>query len=242
MLWAAWFCACTPLVSHLFLTVGALGHMILHLSSPSLPHLSLGCPPFDSHCLEVRCGCSGPHESTPVSSAVGALSNLHPSCLPLPGSALDQLSPSWLLGSPLSKKGVDAFDLLILDLSPTCLSQVCCRCSGPNHAAGALGPLILHLPPTSLPVCCGCSELHGSTLVPHLSRACLRLSCCMLWVHWAAWFYTCFPLVSRLSSTVSQHAVGALGNRLDSTLGDGPTKIKHYKAQFIYIYNSKINK
>ena len=77
MLWAAWFCVCTPLVSHLFLTA-------------FLPHLSPGCPPLDSHCLEVRCGCSGPHESTLVSRAVGALSNLHlsPSCLPLPGSAL----------------------------------------------------------------------------------------------------------------------------------------------------------
>ena len=69
MLWAAWFCVCTPLVSHLFLTLGALGHMILHLSPPFLPHLSPGCPPLDSHCLEVRCGCSVPHESTLVSRA-----------------------------------------------------------------------------------------------------------------------------------------------------------------------------
>ena len=162
--------------------------MILHLSPPFLPHLSPGCPPLDSHCLEVRCGCSGPHESTLVSRAVGALSNLHlsPSCLPLPGSALDQLSPSWVPGSPLSKKGVDALDLLILDYLPL-VSQCAVGALGRmTRAAGALGPMMLHLPSTCLPVCCGCSELHGSTLVPHLSRACLRLSCCMLWVLWAA--------------------------------------------------------
>ena len=162
--------------------------MILHLSPPFLPHLSPGCPPLDSHCLEVRCGCSGPHESTLVSRAVGALSNLHlsPSCLPLPGSALDQLSPSWLPGSPLSKKGVDALDPLILDYLPL-VSQCAVGALGRmTRAAGALGPMMLHLPPTCLPVCCGCSEVHGSTLVPHLSRACLRLSCCMLWVLWAA--------------------------------------------------------
>ena len=123
-----------PLVSD---SAGAPGHTCfctcLPLFYPFLPHLSPGCPPLDSHCLEVRCGCSGPHESTLVSRAVGALSNLHlsPSCLPLPGSALDQLSPSWVPGSPLSKKGVDALDLLILDLSPTCL-PVCCRCPGPE--------------------------------------------------------------------------------------------------------------
>ena len=127
MLWAAWFCVCTPLVSHLFLTLRVLRATCdSALVSPFLPHLSPGCPPLDSHCLEVRCGCSGPHESTLVSRAVGALSNLHlsPSCLPLLGSALDQLSPSWVPGSPLSKKGVDALDLLILDL--------CCRRSWPE--------------------------------------------------------------------------------------------------------------
>ena len=156
--------------------------MILHLSPPFLPHLSPGCPPLDSHCLEVRCGCSVPHESTLVSRAAP----VSYSCLPLPGSALDRLSPSWLPGSPLSKKGVDALDLLILDYLPLASQCAVGALGRMTRAAGALGPMMLHLPPTCLPVCCGCSELHGSTLVSHLSRACLRLSCCMLWVLWAA--------------------------------------------------------
>ena len=161
--------------------------MILHLSPPSLPHLSPGCPPLDSHCLEVRCGCSGPHESTLVSRAVGALSNLHlsPSCLPLPGSALDQLSPSWVPGSPLSKKGVDALDLLILDLSPTCL-----QC-----AVGALGR----------------NDSHYECFGPHDSAVASHLSPSMLWMLWAAWFYTCHPLFPRLSPTVLPYALGCLG-------------------------------
>ena len=112
--------------------------------------------------------------------------HLSPSCLPLPGSALDRLSPSWLPGSPLSKKGVDALDLLILDYLPLASQCAVGALGRMTRAAGALGPMMLHLPPTCLPVCCGCSELHGSTLVSHLSRACLRLSCCMLWVLWAA--------------------------------------------------------
>ena len=161
--------------------------MILHLSPPFLPHLSPGSPPLDSHCLEVRCGCSGPHESTLVSRAVGALSNLHlsPSCLPLPGSALDQLSPSWVPGSPLSKKGVDALDLLILDLSPTCL-----QC-----AVGALGR----------------NDSHYECFGPHDSAVASHLSPSMLWMLWAAWFYTCHPLVPRLSPTVLPYALGSLG-------------------------------
>ena len=147
MLWAAWFCACTPLVSHLFLTVGALGHMMLHLSSPSLPHLSLGCPPFDSHCLEVRCGCSGPHESTLVSSAVGALSK-SPSPGLCAGSTVSKLA-AWFsafvercgcLRPPDSRlishtwKGLLSIPLLPFYMSISCLVPI---------AAAALGGLVL---------------------------------------------------------------------------------------------------
>ena len=212
-----WLCGCSG------------PHVILHLSPPFLPHLSPGCPPLDSHCLEVRCGCSGPHESTLVSRAVGALSNLHlsPSCLPLPGSALDQLSPSWLPGSPLSKKGVDALDLLTLDLSPTCL-PVCCRCPGPEwlalrvlwapwfcsclplvsqYAVDALSCMVLHLSPTCpalvsdcLAVCFGFSGPPDSTLVSRLFPACPPLFPSMLWALWATCLYTWWR-AKKLSAT-----------------------------------------
>ena len=210
--------------------------MILHLSSPSLPHLCRGFPPFDSHCLEVRCGCSGPHESTLVSRAVGALSNLHlsPSCLPLPGSALDQLSPSWLPGSPLSKKGVDALDLLILDLSPTCL-PVCCRCSGPNE------PTWLALRVLWAPWFCTCLPLLSqyavdalSCMVLHLSPTCPALVSDCLAVCFGFSGLPDSTLVSRLSPTVSQHAVGALGN-MTLHLVTGQKKLSPTK-QSLYIY------
>ena len=133
--------------------------MILHLSPPFLQHLSPGCP-----------GALGR-----MSLRLSPVLHLSPSCLPLPGSALDRLSPSWLPGSPLSKKGVDALDLLILDYLPL-VSQCAVGALGRmTRAAGALGPMMLHLPPTCVPVCCGCSEVHGSTLVPHLSPTCPAL-------------------------------------------------------------------
>ena len=226
--------ACLPLVSD---SAGAPGHMwfctCLPLFYPFLPHLSPGCPPLDSHCLEVRCGCSGPHESTLVSRAVGALSNLHlsPSCLPLPGSALDQLSPSWVPGSPLSKKGVDALDLLILDLSPTCL-PVCCRCPGPEWLA---------LRVLWAPWFCSCLPLVSqyavdalSCMVLHLSPTCPPLVSDCLAVCFGFSGPPDSTLVSRLFPTVSQHAVGALRN-MSLHLVTGQ-KIKRYKAEFIYIY------
>ena len=175
--------------------------MILRLYPACLPLVSdSGCPgPHDSALVSpfsptlVTSHRLSPTVSKYAAGALGRMSlrlspvlHLSPSCLPLPGSALDRLSPSWLPGSPLSKKGVDALDLLILDYLPL-VSQ--CAVGGlgrMTRAAGALGPMMLHLPLTCLPVCCGCSELHGSTLAPHLSRACLRLSCCMRWVLWAA--------------------------------------------------------
>ena len=175
MLWAAWFCVCTPLVSTCF-----------WLWVPWATWFCTCLPLFSHTCRQVA------HRLTPTVSkyAAGALGrmslrlspvlHLSPSCLPLPGSALDRLSPSWLPGSPLSKKGVDALDLLILDYLP--LTQCAVGALGRmTRAAGALGPMMLHLPSTCLPVCCGCSELHGSTLVPHLSCRSLFVAPVALW-------------------------------------------------------------
>ena len=125
---------------------------------------------------------------------------------------------------------------LIPDL-PACLqlgSQLfpICKCS-----LDALGCTCFQLVYQHLPVCCGCSELHGSTLAPHLSPtgppcvcksivgvlgrtilhlcpACLPLASdclpvCSGWVLWAAGSYTCFPLVFYCLTV--RCSVGALG-------------------------------
>ena len=100
-----------------------------------------------------------------------------------------------------------------------------------TRTTSALGPMILQLPPTCLPVCCGCSEL----LVLHLSPTCPALVSDCLAVCFGFSGPPDSTLVSRLSPTVSQHAVGALDNMtLHLVTGQ---KIKHYKAQFIYIHN-----
>ena len=96
---------------------------------------------------------------------------------------------------------------LIPDL-PACLqlgSQLfpICKCS-----LDALGCTCFQLVYQHLPVCCGCSELHGSTLAPHLSPTgppCVCKSIVgvlgVLWVFWAAQLILhlcppCLPLVS----------------------------------------------
>jgi hypothetical protein len=89
---------------------------------------------------------------------------------------------------------------LIPDL-PACLqlgSQLfpICKCS-----LDALGCTCFQLVYQHLPVCCGCSELHGSTLAPHLSPTGPPVSARVLWVFWAAQLILhlcppCLPLVS----------------------------------------------
>ena len=180
------------------------------------------CLPLFSHtCRQVA------HRLTPTVSkyAAGALGRMSLRLSPVLHLSPSCLSPRLCAGSTVSKLAAwfSAFEERCgcfgppdSRLSPTCL-PMCCRCSGPNDSR------------------CGCFGPHDAALASHLSPS-------MLWMLWGAWFYTCpplvprlsptvllyalgslgrlilhlfpacFPLVSRLSPTVSQHAVGAVGN------------------------------
>ena len=189
--WAAWVYTCLP---HLSPTLGALGRMSLHLSPTCLPHLS----PTLGSLLWVL----GPHEFTlvsPLSPTLGALGrmslHLSPTCLPLwiPWAAwvytcLPLVSHSGCLGP-------HEFTL-VSPLSPT---------------LGSLGRMSLHLSPPCLP--------HLSLTLGALGRMSLHLSppCLPLWVPWAAWVYTCLPLVSH-SGCLGPHEF-KLVSHLSPTLG-----------------------
>ena len=87
------------------------------------------------------------------------------------------------LVSPLSPT-LGALGCMSLHLSPTCLPHL-------SPTLGSLGHMSLHLSPPCLP--------HLSLTLGALDRMSLHLSppCLPLWVSWAAWVYTCLPLVSH---------------------------------------------
>ena len=187
--WAAWVYTCLPLVSH----SGCLGPHEFTLVSPCLP-LWVPWAAWVYTCL-------------PLVSHSGCLVHLSPPCLPLwvPWAAwvytcLPLVSHSGCLGpheftlvSPLSPTlgALGRMNVhLSRSLSPTLVSH-----------SGFLGP---HLSPTCLPL--WVLGPHEFTLVSPLSptlgalgRMSLHLSppCLPLWVPWAAWVYTCLPLVSH---------------------------------------------
>ena len=109
-----------------------------------------------------------------------------------------------------------------LHLSPTCLplvSHTCLPHLSPTLVShsGFLGPheftLVSPLSPTVGAL--GCMSLHLGAL----GRMSLHLSppCLPLWVPWAAWVYTCLPLVSH-SGCLGPHEF-TLVSHLSSTLG-----------------------
>ena len=77
MLWAAWFCVCTPLVSHLFLTA-FLPTLVARLPTAWLPLSRSTLWVLWAAWVYTCLPCSGCFEQL----------HLSPSCLPLPGSAL----------------------------------------------------------------------------------------------------------------------------------------------------------
>ena len=236
MLWAAWFCVCTPLVSHLFLTLRVLRATCdSALVSPFSPTLVARLPtawlPLSRSTLWVLWAawvytcllCSGCFEQ------------------PAPVPSLSP-SPGLCAGSTLSKLGAwfSAFEERCGCFGPpdsrliSHLSPVCCRCPGPEWLA---------LRVLWAPWFCSCLPLVSqyavdalSCMVLHLSPTCPALVSDCLAVCFGFSGPPDSTLVSRLFPTVSQHAVGALGNmslHLVMVMGQ---KIKRYKAEFIYIY------
>ena len=180
------------LVSPLSPTLGALGRMSLHLSPPFLPlwvpwaAWVYTCLPLVSHT-----GCLGPHEFTllsPLSPTLGALWT----CLPLVSHSRCLGPHEFTLVSPLSPT-LGALARMSLHLCPPCLplsvpwAAWVCTCLPLVSHSGCLGPheftLLSPLSPTL-------GALGRMSL--HLSPPCLPL-----WLPWAAWVYTCLPLVSH---------------------------------------------
>ena len=199
--WAAWVYTCLPLVSH----SGFLGPHEFTLVSPCLrlwvPWAAwvYTCLPLVSHS-----GCLGPHEFalvSPLSPTLGALGrmslHLSPPCLPLwvPWAA-------WVYTCfPLSPT-LSALGRMSLHLSPPCLpiwvpwAAWVYTCLPLVSHSGCL----VHLSPPCLPLSHICLP-HLSPTLGSLGRmSCLPLlspPCLPLWVLWAAWVYTCLPLVSH---------------------------------------------
>ena len=208
--WAAWVYTCLLLVSHfgclgpheftlvfpLSPTLGALGRMSLHLSPTCLPLVAHSSPTLVSHtclplwvpwaawvytCLPLvsNSECLGPHEFTLVSHLSSPILVSHCGFLGPHGCTLvSPLSPT--LVSHSGCLGPHEFTL-VSHLSPTCLPLF----SHLSPTLGALGRMSLHLSPPCL---------------PHLSPTTVSHTCLPLWVPWAAWVYTCLPLVSDLSA------------------------------------------
>ena len=120
------------------------------------------------------------------------------------------------------------FPSVLYDLGRwACTFQMSCLCSGP------LGRVAPHLPtlcladpadsrlaclsPTWLPAVSHLQMLSGCFGL-HLLPTCLPTSPSMLWMLWAAWFYTCPPLVSNWAPCVCKSIVGVLGRTINSTL------------------------
>ena len=174
--WAAWFCLC------LRSSLGALGHMILHLSPTCLPHLSptLGAlGRMILHLLHSFPACL-PHLSPTLGALGRVILHLSPICLP-------HLSPT-----------LGALGRMLSHWSPTCLPHL-------SPTLGALGRMTLHVSSTL-----GCSGPHGLTLISRTSLPLLLVECgavhtvgrgrtphtCLpLRVLWAACFHACLPHV-----------------------------------------------
>ena len=214
--WAAWVYTCLPLVSHTCLphlspTLGVLGRMILHLFPTCLPHLSPTLGALGRMNLHLSSTCL-PHLSPTLVSHT---------CLPHLSPHSGFLGPHeftlFTLVFPLSPT-LGSLGRMNLHLSSPCLPHL-------SLTLGALGGMSLQLSPTCLPHLSpalvshsGCLGPHEFTLVSHLSPTLVFHTCLPLWVPWAAWVYTCLPLVSHTCLPHLSPTLGALGRILSPTL------------------------